>query len=115
MVEPDDTPTSGFFIEGVIMAKQIQKEKSLLKKKAKRTDILVLEPINYKIIGLGVLIILIGYLALNTSPWDNPIALNVAPILLVLGYCVIIPFGIIYKKKKTASHSVASTTDQVQV
>lgn len=108
-------PRLAFFIEGVIMAKQIQKEKTALKKKAKRIDILVLEPINYKIIGIGVLIILIGYLALSTSPWDNPIALNVAPILLVLGYCVVIPIGIIYKKKKTDTQTVAPAAEQVQM
>jgi len=82
------------------MAKQIQKERIASKKKNIRQDVLVLESINYKIILLGLLVIVAGYFALSASPWDNPIALNVAPILLVIGYCVIIPLGIIYRKKK---------------
>ncbi|MEW5800347.1 MAG: hypothetical protein AB1728_15215 [Bacteroidota bacterium] len=96
------------------MAKQFSKEKSSTKKKVRRTDVLVLEPINYKIIGLGLAVIIAGYFALSTSPWDNPIALNVAPILLVLGYCVIIPVGIIYKKKKNDSQSAAEETQPGQ-
>ncbi len=96
------------------MSKQVSKEKVSAKKKIKRSDTLVLEPVNYKIIGLGLAVIIAGYFALGTSPWDNPIALNVSPILLVLGYCVIIPFGIIYKKKKTDSHTAAEETQPVQ-
>lgn len=96
------------------MAKQVSKEKSTLKKKVRRSDVLVLEPINYKIIGLGLVVIIAGYFALSTSPWDNPIALNVSPILLVLGYCVIIPFGIIYKKKKTDSPGTAVEEAQTE-
>lgn len=92
------------------MSKQVSKEKVAAKKKTKRSDVLVLEPANYKIIGLGLAVIIAGYFALSTSPWDNPIALNVSPVLLVLGYCVIIPFGIIYKRKKTDSQPAAEET-----
>jgi len=81
------------------MAKQIQKDK--LSKKTKRDDSLSLETINYQIILAGFVIIVAGYFALSAQPWDNPIALNVAPILLVLGYCVIIPIGILFRRKKT--------------
>ncbi len=81
------------------MAKLIQKDKS--PKKSKRDESLSLEPINYQIILAGVVIIVAGYFALSAKPWDNPIALNVAPILLVVGYCVVIPIGIIFRRKKT--------------
>jgi hypothetical protein len=85
------------------MSKQLQKEKPVAKKRMKSTGILVLEPINYKILGVGIVIILLGYLALSATPWDNPLAITVAPILLVLGYCVVIPIGIIYRKKQNVS------------
>ena len=83
------------------MSKQIQKEKTA--KKTKRDETLSLEMINYQIILAGVAVIVLGYFALSAQPWNNPIALNVAPILLVLGYCVIIPFGILFRRKKTES------------
>lgn len=76
----------------------------------KGADILVLEPINYKILAVGIAVILLGYFALSASPWDNPLAITVAPILLVVGYCVIIPVGIIYRKKNSVSNeNIVST------
>ncbi|MBW7889209.1 MAG: hypothetical protein H3C35_12760 [Bacteroidetes bacterium] len=80
------------------MAKEIKKQK-----KIRKEEILSLEPINYKIIGAGLAVILLGYVALDSKPWDGVLALDVAPILLVLGYCVIVPFGIIFKKKSKSS------------
>jgi hypothetical protein len=84
------------------MAKQIVKEKTA-KKKTTKEVLLSLEPVNYKIIVGGVLLIIVGYLALSVKPYDSVMSLDVAPILLVFGYCVVIPFGIIYRKKKTAA------------
>lgn len=60
---------------------------------------------NYLIAGIGLATILIGYLLMSTGlggdyavphgTWNNPMAVTVAPILLVIGYCVIIPYAII--------------------
>ncbi|MDI6839459.1 MAG: hypothetical protein QMD71_01170 [bacterium] len=46
---------------------------------------------NWILILLGVLFILVGYLTLSKG------SLTLAPILLVLGYCVLIPVGIFLK------------------
>ncbi len=54
---------------------------------------------NYRILGLGLLSIVLGYVALAQPPWNGTMPLVVAPILLVLGYCVLIPLGILYRKK----------------
>ncbi|HCA81563.1 MAG TPA: hypothetical protein DEP53_17665 [Bacteroidetes bacterium] len=56
---------------------------------------------NYQILGLGLLVIIAGYIALSQQPWDGTMPLVVAPILLVLGYCVVIPFGILYRTKSS--------------
>ena len=57
--------------------------------------------------GLGV--ILLGYFCLAQPPVDGALSLTVAPILLVLGYCVIIPIALLLgesdKKKKTEDTS----------
>ena len=82
------------------MAKAVKEKEKFAKRKAKRIEILPLEAINYKILIAGVVTVLIGYGALSMDPWDGFMALTVAPILLVLGYCVVIPAGIIYRKKK---------------
>ncbi len=41
-----------------------------------------------------------GYVALGVKPWNSWVSLNVAPILLVIGYCVLVPAAIIYHKRE---------------
>jgi len=67
---------------------------------------------NYQILGLGLLLIILGYLALSQSPWDGTMPLVVAPILLVLGYCVIIPLGILYRQKSGTQVAATPTAEQ---
>jgi hypothetical protein len=75
-------------------------------KKKKKIEVfqLSLGTINYLVIGLGILIIIIGYVFLSENSVDGFMPTVAAPILLVLGYCVIIPLGILInfgKKEKT--------------
>ena len=46
---------------------------------------------NYIIFAVGVLLILIGYLALAQGPYDSFSSMSIAPVLLVIGYCIVIP------------------------
>lgn len=69
---------------------------------------------NYLILGLGLVVIVLGYIALSQSPWDGTMPLVVAPILLVIGYCVIIPLGILYRGKSDTQPAPPATTDQTQ-
>ncbi len=67
---------------------------------------------NFILFGVGLLTIVIGYMLMATgitddpakyqTTWDNPLATSVAPAVLVLGYCVIIPLAIMrsFKKKQ---------------
>jgi hypothetical protein len=59
--------------------------------------------INYQILGAALVFLVLGYLALGQEPWNGTLPLVVAPILLVLGYCVLIPLGILYKRNETSS------------
>jgi hypothetical protein len=61
-------------------------------------------------IGLGTIIL--GYIfmatgltedpALVEGTWNNPLAITIAPLLLVIGYCVVIPLALLkmFSKKK---------------
>ena len=82
------------------MAKVSKEKEKQSKRRLKKIEGLPLDPINYKILIAGIVVIVAGYIALGTEPWDGFVALTIAPILLVLGYCVVIPFGIIYRPKK---------------
>ncbi len=48
-------------------------------------------PINYALMAAAILSIVIGYVTLGSG------SITLAPILLVLGYCVLFPLGIIFK------------------
>lgn len=41
-----------------------------------------------------------GYVTLGVKPWDSWVSLNVAPVLLVIGYCILVPAAIIYHKRE---------------
>jgi uncharacterized membrane protein HdeD (DUF308 family) len=69
--------------------------------------------INYQILAGGILSIVLGYIALAQEPWDGNMPLVVAPILLVLGYCIIIPIGILFRRKET-SEMLADTGDPAE-
>jgi hypothetical protein len=66
--------------------------------------------LNYQILGAGLLCIILGYLALGQDPWNGTMPLVVAPILLVLGYCVVIPIGILVRKN-TDTNSITRQTE----
>ncbi len=48
----------------------------------------------------SIAVIVLGYIALSRGPWNSFLSLTVAPILLVLGYCVMIPLSILYRKRE---------------
>jgi putative exporter of polyketide antibiotics len=95
----------------------VAKQKQKASKKTKSTNNgwnFPLDKGNLIIIGVGVGVILLGYLLMMTGmteqpaipdgKWNNFWAITAAPIILLLGYCVIIPFGIlrsfVFKPKK---------------
>jgi hypothetical protein len=92
------------------MAKEI---KGKLVKKNKHDVIFPLEKKNFIILGVGLLVIILGYVALSGNRVEGFLPLTLAPILLILGYCVIIPIGILYRKKEeTPSDKTSEVTPQ---
>ena len=49
---------------------------------------------NIRLILVGVLVIALGYLLMYESPTMSVMAITISPIILLLGYCVIVPLGI---------------------
>lgn len=73
----------------------------LMKAKKKREDVLPLERQNFVLMGVGILLIVAGYVALLEKTVTGFLPLYVAPVLLVLGYCVVVPLGILYTRKSS--------------
>ncbi|RMD51562.1 MAG: hypothetical protein D6830_00070 [Ignavibacteria bacterium] len=63
---------------------------------------------NYLLLLAGILVLFIGNYLMTFGPWDNPISLSVAPIVLLLAYIVIFPLAIFYRKKKKSEENVSS-------
>lgn len=93
------------------MAKpNIKLKKPQSKAKQRREIVFPLEKSNLMIIGFGVVLLIIGYIFMAENSVNGFLPTVAAPILLVLGYCVIIPYGIIKKPKASKSEEAASGT-----
>jgi len=86
------------------MKKRIDKKTK--DQKIKKKIVFPLTTENYQIFGIGILVIILGYISLSKGPADSFWSLTLAPILLVIGYCVIIPIAIMYRKRKKEIYSV---------
>ena len=50
------------------------------------------------LIGIGILVIILGYVLMVTGEVDSFQSIKLAPVVLLIGYMVIIPLSIFYKK-----------------
>ncbi|MDE3000551.1 MAG: hypothetical protein OXU79_15885 [Gemmatimonadota bacterium] len=62
---------------------------------------------NWTFLGAGLGTILIGYLCLAQPPVDGFMSLTLAPVLLVIGYCVLIPIGLLLGESKKPADDVS--------
>ena len=77
------------------MAKPVNKRES--RRKQAREVRLPLGKQNFLIMGVGLLVIIVGYLTMLSGTVEGFLPLVVSPILLLVGYCVLIPIGILYR------------------
>ena len=66
---------------------------------------------NYLLFTFGLLIIIVGFILMSQSPWNNTLSLTVSPLILLIAYLVVIPLSILYKKKKTPIEENVSSKD----
>ena len=55
---------------------------------------------NYIIFAVGILLIALGYIVMATGETTSTQSLTIAPIMLFIGYVVVIPTALIYRDKK---------------
>ena len=78
---------------------------SMKDKKSNNNDIHLFEgwafgKINYILFTIGVTLLLVGYAAMDTGSVNSFQSLTLAPILLFIGYIIVIPLALVYRKKK---------------
>ena len=55
---------------------------------------------NIWLILAGIVGLVIGYVLLGQGPAQNPLSMNVAPVVLIVVYCVVFPYAILVRSKK---------------
>lgn len=92
------------------MAKTKQQNIQALKSKKQRKELshlhFAMTSKNYMIIGIGIAIIIIGFFFMSENSVDGFLPTIVAPILLIFGYCVVVPIGILYKDKGVSNEEI---------
>ncbi len=60
----------------------------------------IFSSINFKLIGLCIALLIVGYILLGQGPVYNHLSWSVAPIILVGVYCILFPIAIMAKGKE---------------
>ena len=55
--------------------------------------------INYQLFGIGLLVIICGYIIMAMGDTESFQSVKLSPVILIIGYCVIIPAAILVKPK----------------
>jgi hypothetical protein len=92
------------------MARQVKKTSQRGKKKSVVEWNFPIEKKNWVWFFVGIGVIVLGYILMTTGiteepalpqgKWNNPLVIYVAPVIIVIGYCVIIPYAILKTFKK---------------
>ena len=59
--------------------------------------------INYLLFLIGVITIITGYIIMYTGETESFQSVRLSPMILVIGYCLIIPISILYKSRGGSS------------
>ena len=59
--------------------------------------------INYLLFLIGVITIITGYIIMYIGETESFQSVRLSPIILVIGYCIIIPISILYKSRGGSS------------
>ena len=73
------------------------------------SEVLPFKRKNWFVFALGMAVIGLGYFLLSVPPADGFWSLTMAPVLLVVGYCVIIPAAILLKDGRGADGADETT------
>ena len=67
------------------------------------------EKTNYLLFGLGMALIILGFYFMSLGEWDSSSSLLISPILLFLGFVVVMPASIMYRKRAVTETESAGT------
>lgn len=94
-------------------AKPVSKQKKIFPK-PKKDQPFPLGKENFIIIIAGILLLVIGYYFMSQNSVNGFLPTVVAPILLVIGYCIVIPYGILKRSRKKDEVKEITQTAEVK-
>ena len=65
---------------------------------------------NVQVFAVAILVILLGYFCMSRPPVDGFLSLTLAPILLVIGYCVLLPIAFLIGEPKKDGEEATEAT-----
>ncbi len=65
---------------------------------------------NYILLFAGILFVIVGFYVMSIGNWDSTASLVVSPIILFIGYIIIFPLSILFRKK--SSEEVVETSSE---
>lgn len=57
---------------------------------------------NYFLLFAGILFVIVGFYVMSIGNWDSTASLVISPIILFIGYVIIFPLSILFRKKETS-------------
>ncbi len=57
---------------------------------------------NYILLFAGILFVIVGFYVMSIGNWDSTASLVVSPIILFIGYVIIFPVSILFRKKDSS-------------
>ena len=94
-------------------AKPVTKQKKIFPK-PKKDQPFPLDKENIIIICIGIVLLVIGYYFMSLNQVNGFLPTVAAPIILVLAYCVVIPYGILKRSKKKTEVKEAVQPEEVK-
>lgn len=67
------------------------------------------EKTNYILFGLGMFLIIVGFYFMGQGEWDSSSSMVISPILLFLGFVVVMPASILYRKRESVQADSTQT------
>lgn len=78
-----------------------------IKKKKSHTASIISSPFkiywtknNYYLLILGIVVLILGFYLMSIGNWDSTISLFISPFVLMIGYLLVIPSSILFRKNK---------------
>ena len=80
------------------MPKKVKRKKSTASTKVASPFKIYWNKNNYYLLSLGIVVLILGFYLMSIGNWDSTVSLFVSPFVLMLGYLLIIPSSISFRK-----------------